>query len=78
MSEIFRHFEPGQIIGLVAVGGGLLIPIFAVLGGVWNRGRIIALKRDMVERGMSADEIQQVLAAGTRSCRNGRRERERV
>ncbi|HEX3148172.1 MAG TPA: hypothetical protein VHR66_08805 [Gemmataceae bacterium] len=75
MTELLSHFKPGEFIGLVAVAGGLLIPIFAVLGGAWTRARMIALKREMIERGMSADEIHTVLTAGTKSCPANRRER---
>ena len=31
MSEMFSNFKPGEIIALVAVAGGLLIPIFAAV-----------------------------------------------
>jgi hypothetical protein len=73
MSEFLTHFKPGEIIGLVAVAGGLLIPIIAILGGIWHRGRVIALKRDMVNRGMTAEEIQAVMDAG--NTRNRERSR---
>jgi hypothetical protein len=64
MSEFLSHFKPGEIIGLVAVMGGLLVPLTAILGGFWHRGRLVALKRDMVNRGMTAEEIQAVMDAG--------------
>ena len=63
----FRHvvfaIGGGQLIGLVAVVGGLLCGIFGILGHFWHEGRVTALKQDMVSRGMSADEIQAVVAA---------------
>jgi hypothetical protein len=64
MTELLTHFKPGEIIGLVAVAGGLLIPITAILGGFWYRARLTAFKQDMVNRGMSVAEIQAVLDAG--------------
>jgi len=64
MSEFLTHFKPGEIVGLVAVVGGLLIPLTVILGGYWHRGRLVALKRDMVNRGMTAEEIQAVMDAG--------------
>ena len=64
MSELLMHFKPGEIIGLVAVAGGLLIALSAVLGRFWHQGRLTALKHDMVSRGMTADEIRAVLDAG--------------
>jgi hypothetical protein len=70
MSEFLTHFKPGEIIGLVAVAGGLLVPLTAILGGIWHRGRVVALKRDMVNRGMTAEEIQAVLNAGNTRDRN--------
>ncbi len=73
MTDLLSHFKPGEIIGLVAVAGGLLVPLTAILGGIWHRGRVVALKRDMVNRGMTADEIQAVLDAGN----SRRRERNR-
>jgi hypothetical protein len=72
MSELLTHFKPGEIIGLVAVAGGLLIPITAILGGFWHRVRLTALKQDMVSRGMSAAEIQAVLDAGNKPAHSGR------
>lgn len=73
MSEVLTHFKPGEIIGLVAVLGGLMIPITAIVGGFWYRGRITALKHEMVSRGMTPDEIQAVLVAGTRPAHSGHR-----
>lgn len=70
MSEFLTHFKPGEIIGLVAVAGGLLVPLTAILGGIWHRGRVVALKRDMVNRGMTAEEIQAVMDAGNARGRN--------
>jgi hypothetical protein len=62
----------------VSVSGGLLIGLVAVLGGIWSdvRKREIAagLKHDMLNRGMSAEEIRTVVDAGTK--RSGQREEE--
>jgi hypothetical protein len=82
VSDIFSRMEPGQLIGLVAVSGGLLCAILAVLSNRWVEIRksagINELKQNMLDRGMSAEEIQTVLNAGTfagkfacgkRSCR---------
>jgi len=38
--------------------------MISILGHFWHEGRQTALKRDMVERGMTAEEIQAVLYAG--------------
>ena len=73
MSDLLTHFKPGEIIGLVAVIGGLMIPITAILGGFWYRARLTAFKQDMVARGMSAAEIQAVLDAGRKPAHSGHR-----
>ena len=55
-------------VATIAVVGGLAIPLVAIIGGVWHK---IAkdnaendLKRSMIERGMSVEEIERVLRAG--------------
>jgi hypothetical protein len=65
----------GINIGLVAVAGAFLIPIMGILCGVvttwivnWRKVRVSehlsALKQSMIERGMSADEIERIINAG--------------
>ena len=60
-----RMFEMPQI----AVIMGCLIPIAAVIGRYWYMGHKARsennLKRAMVERGMSIEEIERVLSAGS-------------
>ena len=73
MSDLLTHFKPGEIIALVSVLGGLMIPITAIVGGFWHRGRITALKHEMVSRGMSPEEIQAVLVAGNKPAHSGHR-----
>jgi hypothetical protein len=69
MTEMWSQFSPGEFIGLVAVSGGLLCAIIATTMGIWlefRRTEIAgALKQDMLNRGMSADEIRTVLEAGS-------------
>ncbi len=55
-------------VATIAVVGGLAIPLVAIIGGIWHK---IAkdnaendLKRSMIERGMSVDDIERVLRAG--------------
>ena len=70
MGEYLSRLPVGELIALVSIGGGLLIGLVAVAGGIWSdvRKREIAagLKHDMLDRGMSADEIRTVLDAGTK------------
>lgn len=64
--EILTSIGPYQLIALFAVGTGL-ITLAGILAGEWRRLRLgraeIALKEEMVRRGMSAEEIERVLAA---------------
>jgi hypothetical protein len=57
----------GLLIGLIAVAGGLLIAIVAVVADFLHKQRRLdvegALKQQMLDRGMSAGEIEQVLHA---------------
>ena len=68
-NDILSRFEPGEFIGLVAVGGGLLCGLVAIFMGIWHEHRKAeingALKQDMLNRGMSAEDIRTVLEAGT-------------
>ena len=69
MSEFLSKFNGGELIGLVAVGGSLLCGMIAIIMGVWHANKkaeiAASLKRDMLNRGMSAEEIHTVLNAGT-------------
>ena len=62
MSDLLTRMDGGQLIGLVAVVGGLLVFLCGTLGHYWHAGRLTALKQDMVSRGMSPDELQAVVA----------------
>jgi hypothetical protein len=76
MTEVLSKFNAGEIIGLVAVGGGLLIPILcgitAIVTDYLYKNRQLALKHDMLNRGMSADEICTVIEAGSKRSRKER------
>ena len=73
MTEILSRFNGGELIALVAVAGGLLCGITAIIAGCWNKVRraeiAAALKQDMLNRGMSADDIGTVLDAGSKRSR---------
>jgi hypothetical protein len=73
MSEFMSRLNFGElmaVLGVLVVFGGLLIGLVAVVGGIWGDVRkkeiLAGLKHDMLERGMSSEEIQQVLDAGTK------------
>ena len=64
MEHFLSRFDGGEIIGFMAVGGGFLCGIIAILAGIWCEVRrteiTAALKQDMVNRGMSADDIGHI------------------
>jgi hypothetical protein len=65
--------DAGQFLGLVAIAGGLLFLLVAVVADCWQKVRraevAAALKQDMLSRGMSAEEIRTVLEAGSKESR---------
>ncbi len=73
MYELLSKMEPGQLIGLVSVVGGLICGIVAIVTGVGLEVRRVelsaALKKDMLERGMTAEEIRIVMEAGSRNSK---------
>ena len=77
MSEFLSKFDAPHLIGLVAVAGGLLIPILcgvtAIIFDGWIKLRQLALKQDMLNRGLSAEEIRLVLDAGSTESRKALR-----
>jgi hypothetical protein len=82
MHDFITEIGADYFIGLVAIVGGLLIPLTAIIGGLLYKHRRLsveaALKQQMIERGMSAEEIKEVLQASIadkprHGCRHGRR-----
>jgi hypothetical protein len=77
MNEFLSRFNAGETIALVAVAGGLLIPILcgvtAIILDGWIKLRQLALKQEMLNRGMSAEEIRLVLDAGSKESRKALR-----
>lgn len=70
MADVLSKFNSGEMIGLLSIAGSMVIAIIVILGGMiakcWCHNREIALKEDMVARGMSAEEIRMVIDAGSR------------
>jgi hypothetical protein len=80
MIDFLSGLNPRDLIILVSVVGGLLCAIIAIVAGAWQKVRraeiIAALKQDMLNRGMSADDIRSVLEAGSRGSRRNSRSRQ--
>jgi hypothetical protein len=76
MEDFLAKFSPDELIGFVAVVGWFLCGMLAIVMVFWHKIRnaeiAAVLKRDMLQRGMSAHEIQTVLEAGLRSSRKDR------
>ena len=72
MYELLSRMHPGEFIGLTAVAGGLLCGLVAIVMGIGLEMRRVelaaALKKNMLERGMTPEEIRIVMEAG--SCRS--------
>jgi siroheme synthase (precorrin-2 oxidase/ferrochelatase) len=71
LTHLIERSDPGEFFGLmiplIVVSGGIVIAIVSVVTSHVrdNRKREIeaTLKHEMIARGMSADEIERVLAA---------------
>lgn len=78
MSDMLARFNFGELMGFFSVGGGLSIAVIAIVGNLWADVRkaelASALKHDMLDRGLSADEIRTVLDAGTKRAARCSRE----
>ena len=68
MGDFITQIGFGPFIALVATVGGLLIPLMAIIGGLTYKYCKLqveaALKQQMIERGMSADDIKEVIETG--------------
>jgi hypothetical protein len=80
LTEFLSKFDSGELIGLVVLTGGMLLGLILGSMGILlafygqrqelRQAEIMAaLKQDMLNRGMSADEICAVLEAGSKHPR---------
>jgi hypothetical protein len=78
LTDFLSRFQSEELIGLVALTGGMILGLILGITGIllgfyaqrlkYRRAEILAtLKQDMLNRGMSANEICMVLEAGTES-----------
>jgi hypothetical protein len=77
MSELLSKFDSVYLIPLTAIVVGCLTGIICKISDNWRKVRVsemeFALKQDMLQRGMSADEIDRVLAANSSGKRRSGR-----
>lgn len=80
MNEILSKFDSGEMIGVIAVAGAFLCGILGICLGFfaeWQKSRraeiIGSLKQDMLNRGMSVDDIERVVSAGSPRLVSSRR-----
>jgi hypothetical protein len=68
MNEFLSKFRSDEIIGMLTIVGGLIFLLVSIVGYYWHKihktSVHAALKQDMLNRGMSAEEIKTVLEAG--------------
>jgi hypothetical protein len=71
MADYLSKFDGGEMIAITAIVGGLICGVIVMIGEFWRRIRKAEidarLKTDMLDRGMSAEEIKIVLEAGSKS-----------
>jgi hypothetical protein len=66
MNEFLSRFDTGLLVPLFAIAGSFLIAGISIAARSWQKSREIELKQDMLNRGMSAEEIKMVLEAGSK------------
>ena len=64
MYELLSKFDPGGFVGLVSLVGAFTTAIVFIVMRIRLEYRCVELKKDMLERGMSAEEIRIVMEAG--------------
>jgi hypothetical protein len=71
MDQLFSKFRSDDFIGLVAVVGVFICVMTLIVARYWYKTRqadnLARLKMDMINRGMSAEEIRVVLEVGTKT-----------
>ena len=70
MTEVLTKVDPGELIGLIWTAGPILCAlVWIILGHGLEYHRVsvaAALKKAMVERGMTPEEIRLVMDAGSK------------
>jgi hypothetical protein len=70
MSEFLSRCPPGELIALVSIVGGLICGTIVLVASYWRKIRQAEidakLKQDMLDRGMTPEEIRIVVEAGSK------------
>jgi hypothetical protein len=73
MVEFLSKVSAGELIAIISIVGGLVCGTIVMIGDYWYKIRKAELqarlKQDMLDRGMSVDEIRDVLEAGTKASK---------
>jgi hypothetical protein len=63
----FNRIGTGEVIPIFVVGGAMVVAVIALAFSLFNkvhhRNTEITFKREMLDRGLSVDEIERILAA---------------
>jgi hypothetical protein len=69
LEEALAKDLPGVLAVTLGIGAGIIIPVTYFLTTNWRKVRVMeqnaVLKKAMIDKGMSADEITAVVGAGT-------------
>ena len=66
MSDLLSRFTSTELLIFFGMAAGFFCWFACIVGKYWVKLRQVEIKKDMLERGMSADEIQAVLDAGSK------------
>jgi len=66
MTEFLSRLDGPILIPLTAIAGGLIIGLVSIVAGYWHKNREMEVKQDMLNRGMTAEEIKTVLEASSK------------
>ena len=70
MTEFLSKFRSDELVGMITIIGILIFLLSPIIGFFWYKihktSTNAALKQDMLNRGMSAEEIKTVLEAGSK------------
>lgn len=79
MSDVIANMTGPQLIGLVAVSGGLILALVGTVAGIVvpfvsaarRAEALCQLKRELVAAGYSADDIERIVKAGADQASTG-------